>query len=214
MDEQTLQLERVISAGEPAFAELLAIYTQAHPASERKSPSLLASMIQRPEYQFLAAAEAGRIVGFSIVLCFPGSDACLLEYMAVERSQRGRGVGQRLFSMTRSWDALEGRFLIAEVDSDKGTSPDRADRTRRKGFYRRLGCREVAGLNYLMPPVSGAAPPTMDLLVWRAEMPPSIPKLRLRGWLEAIYTQVYSQPATDPRIDFMLQGLPGEVDLI
>ena len=41
--------------------------------------------------------------------------------------------------------------VLFEVDSDREASSDRAVRTRRIRFYRRLGCVKIAGLRYLMP---------------------------------------------------------------
>ncbi len=93
-----LTIHRIDRSADPAFAGLASIYTEAHPASERKSIGLLAAMIQRPEYLFLVASEESRVVGFAIVLCFPQSSACLLEYLAIAQDRRSHGLGQSLFT--------------------------------------------------------------------------------------------------------------------
>lgn len=214
MKAHDIQLRRVRSTHEPDFKDLVAIYTEAHPQSERKSPERLSAMIQQPGYFFLVAVESSVVVGFSIVRVFDDSDAALLEYMAVAQDRRNQGIGQQLFTQTANLGEISSRFLLAEVDSEKRPADDRADRIRRKNFYRRLGCREVEQLCYIMPPVSSSSPPDMDILVYKRDLPPFIELPRLRQWLVSCYVQVYGQPANDHRIETMLHGLPANVRLV
>lgn len=209
-----MNVHRVCSVADPAYDSLVRIYLDSQPESELKSPAQLARMIEQPEYYFLAALREGSVVAYSITICFVDSDAALLEYMAVERDLRGAGIGQQLFRETRNFGAIADRILLIEVDSEKWPSPDHADRVRRKNFYRRLGCREIEGLTYIMPPVASATPPLMDLLVLRDELPTELPKGRIRHWVECCYQQVYEKSADDPRIESMIRTLPDNVRLI
>ena len=112
----------------------------------------------------------------------------------------------------------EGRPLpvLLEVDSDREDSSDRALRTRRERFYRRLGCLRLAGLRYLMPLAGEGAPPEMDLLVYPAEplgrpARSEVPRSEVKRWLETIYRDVYHCPPDDPRLAQMVAGLPDPV---
>ena len=214
MRSRELLVRRVRSVGEPAFDDLVAIYTEAHAQSERKSPEQLAAMIQRPGYFFLVAIESSVVVGFSIVRLFDKSDAALLEYMAVARDRRSEGIGRQLFAETANFGSVSSKFLLVEVDSNKKPSADQADRMRRKEFYRRLGCREVGELGYIMPPVSSVPPPEMDMLVYKGDLPPCIERTRVRQWLERCYVEVYGMSANDSRIDAMIHALPAKARLI
>jgi GNAT superfamily N-acetyltransferase len=210
-----MQAVRIHSAEDPRFGELVRIYTEALPASERKSVDALRQMIARPEYFFLAAVDADALVGFAITIAFVESDAALLEYMAVDAARRSEGLGEALFRATAAWPELSSRFLLSEVESETadGAGPDAELRARRKGFYRRLGAKEIEGLTYIMPPVSSAQPPAMHMLVLRGGFP-TIAKARVRAWLEACYGQVYGVPQSDPRIEEMLSGLPETIRLV
>ena len=97
-----------------------------------------------------------------------------------------------------------GRFLLIEVDSDKEPSPLRDENSRRKRFYRNLGCREVASLDYVMPPVTAHAPPAMDIMAFGRPLPKAITKFQLLEWLQSIYVNEYGLQATDIRIEQML----------
>jgi len=209
-----VKMQRIQSGSDPAFAELVRIYMESHPESERKPASLLSSMIMRPEYLFLVATQDRLVVGFSITLCFLNSDAALLEYMAVTPNLRGQGIGQTLFKETVKFEKASERFILAEVDSDKRQTADKTNRMRRKKFYRKLGCQEIDGLSYIMPPVSNSKPPAMDLLVYRRELPKTVEKEHLRAWLQSCYIQVYGMTANDSRIDKMLENLPKHLRLI
>lgn len=209
-----MNVHRVRTAGEPAFDGLLRVYTAAHPASERKDVDALRKMIERPEYLFLAVGDGDVVVGFAIAIALVDCDAALLEYMAVDAKQRGRGIGRLLFRAITGWPEARDRFLLMEVDSSQIDSPDSAERARRKEFYRRLGCRQIEGLRYVMPRVAAVQPPLMDMLVYRRELPECVQKARLRSWLEACYRQVYQVPAGDARIDAMLADCDACVPLV
>jgi len=209
-----LTVHRVTEPTSPEFDALVSIYLAAHPASERKPVELLSAMVRKPHYLFLTVYFDHSVVGFSIVCKLPGSDVSYLEYLAVAEPWRGQKIGQFLFKEITERHEVSGRCLLVEVDSDKQPSPFQADNTRRKLFYRNLGCKEVAGLDYVMPPVSSDTPPAMDLMVYGDILPGRIALVRLREWLQAIYVNIYSVPATDSRIDGMLNRLPQNLDLM
>jgi GNAT superfamily N-acetyltransferase len=214
MDDNALELHRVHDSTKPEFAELVRIYSEAHPRNERKNVESLSLMLARPEYLFHVVSHQNLVAGFAIVLCFTEADAGLLEYMAVDQNWRGHGIGQFLFTELVKLRELSRRYLLAEVDSDKAETADRIDRMRRKAFYHRLGCKEIEKLCYIMPQVSSAMPPAMDLLVYRQNLPLSIERSHLRKWLQSCYVQVYGKDENDPRIEMMLRNLPENLRLL
>jgi GNAT superfamily N-acetyltransferase len=215
LDEPPIaHVERLLSPSQPEFDALVRIYADALPPCECKSVDALREMIARPEYSFLAAKDEDAVVGFSIAIALLDSDAALLEYMAVDRERRGAGVGQQLFHATASQPQFRGRLLLIELDAEATHGTDQGILARRKAFYRRLGCRRIEGLTYLMPQVSSARPPLMDMLVHGDNLPDSIEKPRMRTWLTACYRQVYDVGGEDTRIGEMLRGLPESISLI
>jgi ribosomal protein S18 acetylase RimI-like enzyme len=207
------RIDRLKPGEAHAFEGLLRIYREAIPQSERKTDDTLNGMLQRSDYEFQVARSGDDVVGFSIVKCFSDTDACLLEYMAVDRPLRGRGIGREVFRAAADSALTAARYVLIEVDSDTRSAPDRAIRTRRKAFYRALGCREVAGLSYLMPSVTGQRPPEMNLLVYRLRLGATLEKARLRQWLRSIYAEVYQKSADDARIELMVSTLPDSIEL-
>jgi GNAT superfamily N-acetyltransferase len=192
------------------FLDLIGIYEEAIPASERKSRQQVESMACDPGYRFLGAFLAGRLIGFAIVYRFRGERLSLLEYMAVDSGHRKRGIGGQLFNAALAL-ADTATPLLLEVESDREPSEDRAQRVKRKRFYRRLGCREIAGLTYLQP--MGDRPPPMNLLLHDARRE-SLDRATILQWLILLYREVYGRPRSDPRIAIMAGSLPEEIALI
>jgi len=196
------------------FDALLQIYTAALPSSERKSAAVLHAMLERPDYEFLVAKLDSEVVGFAIIVCLSQSNACLLEYMAVEARRRGKGIGAFLFRKAAYSPLVDSRYLILEVETNQTGAPDSELQIRRRDFYRRLGCRQVSGLRYLMPPVTADRPPDMSLFVFRRQLPAQIDREDLRDWLQRLYTAVYGRSPADPGIAEMVSGLPAKIELV
>jgi GNAT superfamily N-acetyltransferase len=197
---------------EVAFCDLVKLYEQSFPESERKPVAALRSMLATEGYHFLVAKEHGCLTGFMIVRAL-GDSAALLEYLAVAPAQRGRGLGSRILLAAAEAITPPPLTLLVEVESDRKDAPDRAERTRRKRFYRSLGARELVNLGWIMPPVAAEPPPAMEMLAFATDAT-FIPKDQLRQWLTNIYVHVYGQSPDDPRLEAMLSDLPDEVTLL
>ena len=207
---------QLITAVDRDFEALYEIYCESIPLREQKTKADLAAMVSKPHYRLLLAQDNGSDVGFSIAYIAGGESFCLLEYMAVDKSYHGRGVDAELFKETvgtvyRSHGAMA---ILLEVDSDRETSPDRVDRSRRQNFYRRLGCRAIADCTYILPLPGENTPPAMDLLVYVPEQAPTIHRAKLQRWLQVIYREIYGCSVDDRRIAVMLDGVSDPIELV
>ena len=205
----------LITALDQCFEALYAIYCESIGLREQKSKADLVAMVSKPNYRLLLAQDDSSAVGFSIVFVAGGESFCLLEYMALDKSYRGRGVGAELFEATVGTVYKERGAIpiLVEVDSDREPSPDRVERRRRQNFYRRLGCRAIANCAYILPLPGKNAPPEMDLFVYVPEPAPTIRRAKLERWLQLIYRDVYGCSPDDRRIAIMLDGVSDPIDL-
>jgi GNAT superfamily N-acetyltransferase len=207
-------LEQLTSSDGEPFRQVFAIYAASINPREQKPEHWLRAMVAAREYRVWIAKQDGRVLGFSILFVPPGQGFALLEYMAVAPEERRAGFGGRLFQKTVA-QALtpEGAALpvLLEVDADRDAPSDREVRTRRLRFYRRLGCRTIAGLRYLMPLQGEGAAPEMDLMIYTAPPLTGVARAAVLGWLRSIYRDVYRASPDDPRIDEMLRDLPDPV---
>lgn len=206
------QLELLESCTEPAFREFYRIYAESIAVREQKSESWLCKMVHKPDNRILLMKSDGHVKGFSIL--FLSESFGLLEYMAVRRQERNRGLGAEIFRRgMKHAVSLEGKPLpiLLEVDSDREESSDRELRKRRQQFYRRLGCLRIADLHYILPLSGDGPPPEMDLMIYPAGDLREIHKSDLEKWLKTIYQDVYHCSPDDPRVAKMLENLPDPV---
>lgn len=210
-------LKRLLTtASDQDFEVLYAIYRESIDVREQKSRVQLAAMVSRPDYRFLLVQDGDSVVGFSISFVAVGESFCLLEYMAIDKRYRGRGLGSELFGETAHAIHREhGAFpILLEVDSDREPSADQELRRRRQSFYRRLRCQRIAGCAYILPLPGEERPPEMDLFVHVPEPAPPIRRASLERWLKVIYQGVYGCSADDPRIPLMLDGVSDPIQLV
>jgi ribosomal protein S18 acetylase RimI-like enzyme len=206
-----LRIYRTESVDAAAFDAILGVYTAAIERSEQKTEAELRAAFGNPHYRFLAAADDGAIVGFSIVYAPPASDMWVLEYLAVAASHEGQGIGGDLLAASIAEGG--GRPGLLEVDSDVGENSGAARRRRRQLFYSRAGCRRLGDIAYRLPLEANGPPPPMDILVHAPDSLTHVPLPTVRTWLTRLYVEVYGQKADDPRIGAMLASLSGDVPL-
>ncbi len=200
MTASPVSIRILTNPADPAVTRITGIYLQAIPETERKPAAWLTEVITRKGFTLLVAIEAESPVGFATIFVPPDRGFSLLEYLAVDPNYRSRGIGAELFHA--SIVLANSSPMLLEVDSADRFSLSHDERARRIAFYRRLGCRRIADLSYILP--MGNAPP-MELMV--ANAPGNITTIQLRQWLQTIYRDVYSVPPSDPRIAKMIETI-------
>lgn len=204
------------TAADARFDALYAIYCDSISVREQKSKAELSAMVSRPGYRFLLFEQNNAVIAFSISFVAADENFCLLEYMAVDARYRGRGVGSKLFGETIGsvYTKHAAMPIVVEIDSYRQSSPEHEVGRRRQNFYRRLGCRRIAGCAYILPLPGEGPPPDMDLFIHVPEPQPTIRRARLQRWLQKMYRDVYGCSADDPRISMMLRGVPDPIELV
>lgn len=195
-----------VSPGERAA--FFALYHEALPASERKPDAAILAMAQQADWVVELAIREAEPVGLLVLYRARTQPIALLDYLAVSASARGGGLGSALFARVAA--LAEGRALLVEVESDGDSgAPDLAQRRRRKRFYARQGCRQLAGLAYRMPALGSETPPPMDLLALTSH--DAIARETVHAWLTDIHVHAYGQPADNPLIAQMMADLPARL---
>jgi len=202
------KLIEVTDAGSELFGSAMAIYEAEIPRAEQKTRPQILAGLAHPDVRFWAYVRGGAVIGLSILYAPPREGVMLLEYLAVAANAQGGGIGSALFSDSCEASRIDpDTLLLIEVDSETGAleAGERAVRLKRKQFYRRLGCREVQGFDYILPLESYGPAPEMNLLVLGAEGP-GLETVRLTRAVSTIYQEVYACTPDDPRIAAMFEG--------
>lgn len=201
-------IQRLAETDVDGFAEAYRLYHDAIELSEQRPEGEFRGLALRPDYRFLVARLGERTVGLSVSYVPSEDYFWLFEYAAVAPDMRGASIGAQLFRASQMI-AGDHRTPLIEVDADRGE----AEQARRLNFYRRLGCKRISGLDYLLPLEAFGKPPPMWMLALPQAGVTAIDIDTLERWLRSIYEDVYGQRLDDPRLARMIDPLPDAVAL-
>ena len=149
------------------LTDVLAIYEEAFPASERVPTAVLAAELGRSRSCLVLRSE-GRVVAFASLIPLT-QDTQFLEYLAVSSGARGGGYGARMVEHLRAL----GAAVLFEVEdpAQPGLTPDEVrGRERRIAFYAAHGGAPAPfGLSYHPPSFDGS--PTSRMVVYALDAP-------------------------------------------
>lgn len=210
-----LSIDTLSQKNRDGFDDFYNIYSISFPLSEQKSKEELLEMLHSPSYTVFISKISNKTVGFCIIFHPFKTSFYLLEYMAVDTTQRNYGIGSKLFSY--AVEQVFGKYgtkpLLVEIDSPQQKSQEQEIRKRREQFYKKLGCRKIDQFDYILAIKNEQTAPQMKLLVYHTKMQ-NILKPQLREWLEDVYTLVYGCSKDDERIAKMFLNLPQTLNLI
>ncbi len=150
----------------------------------------------------------GRVCGFSLVLHFPELKASLLDFLAVDRNQRGGGVGSALYEATREYlRQLGSRGLYMEVlPDDPAMVADPAilkENCARLKFYEHYGVRPIIDTEYETPVGDDPSAPYLlfDGLGRKAPLRRSEARAAVRLILKRKYSHLVDQPYVEQVVE-------------
>jgi len=199
------------------YRDAMGIYLEAFPDNERQSLAKIKHRVEHGNYSLIMVKKNRSVAGFSLLCPFPDLNFGLLDYMAVQKDQRNRGIGSKLFAKTFEFlkQGIPSSFLLLEVEDPAFGSPsERVARLRRLRFYQRLGVKAVTNFRYLMPPMAGNSPTNMLLMVYTGNNLVALNSQSLAHIVTAIYFNIYERDEDDPYLGQMLENIPDSIVLI
>ena len=121
------------------WLHLWRVYMEAFPASERKPFSMIVQMYKAGKTDIWCLTEDGAFRGLAITINSP--DLILLDYFAVGKAFRGRGIGH--MALASIMDHYRDRGVFLEIEDPELPGADQPMRCRRKAFYRSCGLEEL-----------------------------------------------------------------------
>ena len=121
------------------WLRLYRLYLSAFPREERKPFDLICKMYQKGTTDVWCLMRDAKFVGLGITI--NGPELILLDYFAIEKKHRQKGVGSAALPALMAHYGDKGFFL--EIESTLEDAPNKAQRLRRKAFYLSCGLREL-----------------------------------------------------------------------
>ena len=194
-------LQRITDPSSPAFARCMQILVESMSVSVQLENARLLELLGGDDYRLYGLRVDDDIVAMAILYVPARKDFAWLDYMAVAPAHRGRGLGSGLFRQlldTIATSRPAARHLILEVNDD------------RIQFYRRLGAKLLANVEYFFPSPNGPAV-SMRLMVCflgggRTLSPPAV-----SAAIEEIFIAIHRRKPDDPLLRSIVDGLPAEL---
>ena len=92
------------------WADIYKLYQKAFPASEKKPFRLIVKMFRKGTTHVWRFTREGKFAG--LIITINGENHILLDYLAVEESQRGTGIGSEILQLMRAHYAGKCVFLV------------------------------------------------------------------------------------------------------
>ncbi len=121
------------------YLRLWGLYLEAFPASERKPYAMLLKMERSGKADFWMLKADGKFAGMAFVI--HGDGLVLLDYFAIDKSRRGRGVGTA--ALARLLEAYRKGGFYLEIESTLEPAENLVQRKKRKSFYLSCGLKEL-----------------------------------------------------------------------
>jgi GNAT superfamily N-acetyltransferase len=121
------------------WLRLQRLYFSAFPADERKPFAVIRRMYREGKAHVWCILADGRFAGLATTV--NSDDLIMIDYFAVSKSLRGRGVGRTAMECLLSMYEDKGVFL--EIESTDRPGLDREQRIRRKEFYCSCGFTDL-----------------------------------------------------------------------
>lgn len=134
-----MTLQYAAPKGLRQWAEIYTLYRKAFPASEKKPFSIIRKMHKKGTTDIWRFTRNGKFAG--LIITINGREHILLDYLAVDESQRGTGIGTEILQLMRTHYAGKGVFL--EIESVYEECDNKAQRIRRKHFYEKCGMESM-----------------------------------------------------------------------
>lgn len=125
--------------GAADWLRLYMLYRTAFPRAERKPFSMIRRMTKLGKTDSWCLTLNGEFVGLGITI--NGKDTILLDYFAVVKNRRGKGIGTGALHALMEQYRDKGFFL--EIESTYENAPNLAQRQKRKRFYLAAGLEEL-----------------------------------------------------------------------
>jgi len=194
------------------FEEVLAIYLDVFPASERQCVDVVKERIASGKTILLIAEVNECVVGFAILWNLEHSDFALLDYLGVDRKLQQMGIGPAIMDEVKRMSSNWGKDLILEIEHP-GEGDNREDRKRRLRFYLKSGALILKDVPYLLPALDGTVPTAMLLLTIPTAEKKFYSGAEITALIRDIYGRVYKKESDDADLQLFIHLIPERIEL-
>ena len=199
--------------GQRVFKSAVEIYEASFPKNERQPTNVIVERIlSRKEILYLGRVK-GEVVLAALVFPLEGTDFLLLDYVAVKKQHRGRGIGRQFLSFLLDLLKHSSKRFVFELE-DPALGRNKSQRRRRISLYREFGAKQLAGVSYILPKLSGSRTTKMVMMIMPCREETTLSGELVRTLLTTIYRDVYNLDSGDPLVKSTLSTVGEMVEVV
>ncbi len=210
-----MQLREIRDSHDHDFEESMKIYFDSFPENERQSENIIKSRIKAGRNQLFGGYEQNELTIFALIYFFNNQKFSLLDYYAVKKEFRGKGLGKlflkELFELLKLKEKKS--FLVLEVE-DPQFGVNRAERTSRIEFYRSLKISRIKDMRYILPPLSGTESTDMLFMLYPRPNDNFITRIEIVNLVNELYIEKYCRDPNDILLKTTLNLIPKAIKFV
>jgi GNAT superfamily N-acetyltransferase len=210
---RSVQFKEIKDTSSEEFRKAMRIYTTSIMENERRPIDNIEEALRCGKNRLMIGHLCNNVVLMALLYPLEAMPFVLLDYLAVAKEYRSIGIGERfLKNIFRLIDDIRFNYLLVEVENPYHVEDE--SRTRRVNFYKKLGLKELKGLRYIMPPLQGAEPTEMILMVLSKLNEDYLEGSEIMDAIIRIFIELYHRDADDEILATILKGIPDKIRLV
>jgi hypothetical protein len=207
-----IDIEQIKSTKDSLYKQAIDIYIDSFPSSERQSLATIAYRINCSKCKMIALVENNFVLGMAIIWKFSNDRIGLIDYIAIEKNNRNRGLGGLLLTSILNEEVKIDYWAIEIEHPNYGTNI--MERKQRLRFYLTNGARIASNIKYFMPAQDNSNDIEMLILFMsKTNDFMDIKKEDIIFLLEKIYFEVYSLDPKNALAQSILSEIPQKIKI-
>lgn len=211
--QDQMQFKEINTVDSKEFNEAMEIYTEAFPASERHSVSIISQRVRDGLSKLYVGSSNNEITFLALFWPLKTTNFILLDYMATKATHRGKGIASTFLKEVREILRNTHEYLIMEVENSEFGDKQK-EKEKRVRFYKRHGAKELKGVRYLLPPLDGTIPTEMILMIFPEYKSEEIDGAVVKNVIVRIYRELYDRKEDDALLGTFLHDIRDRIKLI
>ena len=129
----------LVKAKKSDYKLIKKLYKSSFPKNEQKPFAIIKKQIKKGHGELFSIVDDNNFYGFVFTVLY--MDIVLIDYLAINESSRGQGIGSITLSQLR--EKYEGKRIFLEIEKTEENAPNNVERIKRKKFYLKNGLKET-----------------------------------------------------------------------
>jgi GNAT superfamily N-acetyltransferase len=204
---------KIASSKSKEYKDAITIYTTAFPVAEQQPLKRMKERLDKKLFSMYALKENKQVIGMAVVWKFKSAKILLLDYVAIDKKLRGKGLGKIFLEWIINKALRKGEVIGIEIEHP-GKGRNRIQRKNRLNFYLSCGAKVLENVDYFMPALDGTKDIEMQLLVMHSGFKGmSIHQADVKEFIGNLYSKVYLLGAEHPLVISIINSVPIKIKI-